>query len=148
MRGPDTSDYDYARDLPFDAPIEDVFDALTKLDRLAGWWTPVVSGDPTSGGQIRFGFAGLDEEIVMRVDEANYPSKVMWSCLSHSGHPEWEGTRIIFQLENRRDGTGLLRFRHIGLIPVLSCYETCESGWEHFLASLLSYAEHGTGSPF
>ncbi|MGZ4288391.1 MAG: hypothetical protein ACXVHB_28535 [Solirubrobacteraceae bacterium] len=42
----------------------------------------------------------------------------------------------------------MLRFRHLGLIPRLSCYEVCESGWEHFLASLLDYADHGNGSRF
>jgi hypothetical protein len=36
----------------------------------------------------------------------------------------------------------LLRFHHLGLIPRLSCYEIRESGWEHFLASLLDHAEH------
>jgi hypothetical protein len=34
------------------------------------------------------------------------------------------------------------------LIPRLSCYETCETGWEHFLASLLEYTEHGERNPF
>lgn len=144
----DASERDYARVIPFDAPIEQVFDALTTPDGLAGWWTPIVSGDPSTGGEIRFGFAGLDEEIVMRVDEAKHPSTVIWSCLTHTGHPEWEGTRILFQLARNTDDTGLLSFRHLGLIPRLSCYETCESGWAHFLSSLLDYAQHGTGSPF
>jgi uncharacterized protein YndB with AHSA1/START domain len=148
MSSTSTGELDYAREIPFDAPTEQVFDALTTLDGLAGWWTPIVSGNPIRGGEIRFGFAGLDEEIVMRVDEAKHPSTVIWSCLTHTGHPEWEGTRILFQLEPNGDGAGLLRFRHIGLTTRLSCYETCESGWEHFLASLLDYAEHGTGNPF
>jgi uncharacterized protein YndB with AHSA1/START domain len=148
MSRPATSDLDYAREIAFDAPIEQVFNALTKLDRLAGWWTPIVSGNPATGGEIRFGFAGLDEEILMRVEEARHPSLAIWSCLTHTRHPEWEGTRILFQLEGESDRAGLLRFRHTGLIPQLSCYETCENGWDHFLGSLLDYAEHGTGSPF
>ena len=148
MSSSGTSDLDYARDIPFDASIEHVFNALTKLDGLAGWWTPIVSGNSTTGGEIRFGFAGLDEQIVMRVDEATHPSTVIWRCLTHTGHPEWEGTQIVFQLQTDGDGAGPLRFRHIGLIPLLSCYETCESGWEHFLASLVDYAQHGTGNPF
>src|SRR5947209_5227704 len=123
MSSPGTTDVDYAREIPFDAPIEQVFNALTTLDGLAGWWTPIIRGDPTTGGEIRFGFAGLDEEIVMRVEEARHPSAVSWLCLTHTGHPEWEGTRILFQLESERDGAGRLRFRHVGLIPLLSCYE-------------------------
>jgi len=148
MSTPTTNDIDYARELPFDAPTERVFDALTTLEGLAGWWTPLLAGNPTEGGQIRFGFAGLDEQIVMQVEQAKRPSSVIWSCLTHTGHPEWEGTRIVFELEHGEGASGLLKFRHLGLIPRLSCYETCESGWEHFLASLLDYAEHGTGTPF
>ena len=145
---PPTSDPDYARDVAFGAPVARVFDALTTLDGLAGWWTPVVSGTPTSGGEIRFGFAGLDEVIVMRVEQATHPSTVIWCCVTHTGHPEWADTRIVFELEPGDGSSGALRFRHIGLVPRLSCYETCETGWERFLASLVEYAEDGTGAPF
>jgi uncharacterized protein YndB with AHSA1/START domain len=143
-----TGERDYAREIRFSAPTERVFDALTTLGGLGGWWTPIVSGNPNTAGEIRFGFAGLDEEIVMRVNEANCPSTVIWSCLTHTAHPEWEGTTIRFQLQPNSDGTGLLRFQHIGLTPRLGCDQTCETGWERFLTSLLDYAEHGTGEPF
>jgi uncharacterized protein YndB with AHSA1/START domain len=139
---------DYARDIAFDAPAERVFDALTTLEGLAGWWTPTVGGNPTSSGEIRFAFAGLDEEIVMRVEEATRPSTVIWHCVKHTGHPEWAGTRIVFELEPGEGAPGMLRFRHIGLVPALSCYETCETGWDRFLTSLVDYAERDTGSPF
>jgi uncharacterized protein YndB with AHSA1/START domain len=145
---PPAADLDYIRDIAFDAPADRVYDALTTLEGLAGWWTPIVSGTPTSGGEIRFGFAGLDEDIVMRVDQATRPSTVIWGCVAHTGHPEWAGTRIVFELEPGECAPGRLRFRHIGLIPRLTCYETCEAGWERFLPSLVEYAEQGAGSPF
>jgi uncharacterized protein YndB with AHSA1/START domain len=148
MTTPATSDGDYAREILCNAPTERIFDALTTLHGLSRWWTPVVSGDPTAGGEVRFGFAGLDEEIVMRVEDAARPSTVIWHCLSHTGHPEWKDTRIIFELAPSNGASGALRFRHVGLIPRLSCYETCESGWDHFLSSLLDYAEHDKGKPF
>jgi uncharacterized protein YndB with AHSA1/START domain len=145
---PPAGDLDYTRDIAFDAPADRVYNALTTLDGLAGWWTPIVSGTPTSGGEIRFGFSGLDEEIVMRVDQATRPSPVIWNCVAHTGHPEWADTRIVFEVEPGDGAPGRLRFRHVGLIPRLTCYETCEAGWERFLPSLVDYAEHGTGSPF
>jgi uncharacterized protein YndB with AHSA1/START domain len=140
---PPATDPDYTRDMAFDVPDDRVFDALTTLEGLAGWWTPIVRGTPTTGGEVRFGFAGLNEEIVMRVEEAARPTTVIWRCVAHTGHPEWADTRIVFELE-----PGRLRFRHVGLIPRLSCYETCEAGWERFLTSLVEYAEQNTGSPF
>jgi uncharacterized protein YndB with AHSA1/START domain len=146
MSAPATDDY--TRELPFTARRERVYDALTTLEGLAGWWTPLVNGIPTTGGEIEFAFAGLDEKIVMRVEEATNPSTVIWSCLTHTGHPEWQGTTIVFELAQSDDGSAVLSLRHIGLNPVLSCYQTCESGWEHFLTSLISYAQVGKGTPF
>jgi hypothetical protein len=84
----------------------------------------------------------------MRVDEAAEPELVVWTCLENSGHPEWEGTRIIFELDDNEHEASLLRFRHEGLIPRLDCYLVCESGWDHFLVSIADYAETGQGSPF
>jgi uncharacterized protein YndB with AHSA1/START domain len=148
MSTPVTNDRDFAREIFHDAPTERVFDALTTLDGLAGWWTPIVRGTPTTGGAIEFGFSGLDEKVVMRVAEATRPSSVVWSCLTHTGHPEWEGTTIVFQLTPTENQPGVLKFRHVGLSPTLTCYQTCETGWDHFLTSLLNYAEHGAGNPF
>lgn len=148
MSPPVMNDRDYTREIPFDASCERLFDALTTLDGVARWWTPIVTGDPTSDGEIELGFAGLDEKIVMRVDTAVRPSSVVWTCLTHTGHAEWVGTTIAFELTQRDDSSGVLSFRHIGLRPILDCYFACESGWDHFLTSLLNYAERGKGNPF
>jgi len=139
---------DYTRDLEFGASRTILFESITTLDGLAGWWTSLVSGNPNTGGELEFAFAGLEEKIVMRVDEATSPARVTWTCLLHTGHPEWQGTRIVFELTEVDDQHGVLAFRHVGLNPRLRCYDTCESGWERFLASLVSYAQHGEGSPF
>jgi hypothetical protein len=71
---------------------------------------------------------------------------VIWTCLTHTGHPEWEGPTTVFELIQDRDAPGLLRFRHIGLNSNLSCYQTCQTGWEHILASPLRYAGAARGS--
>ena len=87
---------------------------------------------------LRFGFEGLDEEIVMRVDRADRPSAVAWTCLRHSGCPEWDGTTLRFEV-----GEGELRFRHAG-VPA----DLVRRGWDHFLASLVALVERGEGTPF
>ena len=148
MSTPTTNSLDYTRQLRFDAPPERIFDALTTPEGLAGWWTAIATGTPSAGGTFELGFDGLDEKIVMRVEDANRASTVVWKCLQNTGHPEWEGTTIVFALAPDEPTSGLLNFTHIGLIPALTCYETCETGWEHFLSSLVDYAEKGEGSPF
>lgn len=127
---------------------EQVFAALTTLEGLAGWWTPLVSGDPAAGGTLVFRFAGLDEHIVMVVDELAPPRRVVWRCGEHTGHPEWHGTEITFALEPGEDGSCVLRLHHAGLLPRMQCYEVCASGWESFMASIARFAETGRGTPF
>jgi hypothetical protein len=73
---------------------------------------------------------------------------VQWTCLEHTGLDEWAGTTLTFELTARRANECQLRFQHVGLTPKLVCFEDCESGWEHFLASLVGHVERGEGAPF
>ena len=84
----------------------------------------------------------------MQVDVAEPTTLVAWTCLEHTGLPDWEGTKIVFSLADRQADQTTLSFRHIGLVRDLECYEQCHAGWEHFLASLRSYVERGRGNPF
>lgn len=139
---------DYSRDIPYAAATRRVFEALTTREGLAGWWTPLISGSPAEGGRFQLRFAGLEEKIVIHVERATAPTVVVWRCLEHSGHPDWANTTIAFRLDHDPPAGGLLRFSHSGLNPTLTCYAVCERGWDHFLASLLRYAERGRGTPF
>jgi len=64
----------YARQLTIGAARPRVFDAIATLDGPRHWWTTVVTGSAAAGGELRFGFAGLDEQIVMRVDALRPPA--------------------------------------------------------------------------
>jgi uncharacterized protein YndB with AHSA1/START domain len=79
---------------PFHAPRKKVFDALATLVGIRGWWTTIVTGSTAKGGQIRLGYEGRDESIVMRVDEAVRPSAVHWTCLTHTRFEDWNGTQV------------------------------------------------------
>src|SRR5690349_802011 len=88
----------YARQLTIGATRERVFDAIATLDGLRHWWTTLVTGSAAPGGELRFGFAGLDEQIIMRVDDLRPPVAVEWSCVAHTRNGEWTGTTIRFAL--------------------------------------------------
>ncbi len=148
-RGSETRATDgYAKQLPIAGPSRRVFDALTSLDGLVGWWASAATGSGSSGKTFELSFAGLDETITMHVDTARAPSVVQWTCLTHTGLPDWEGTTIIFELDEKPDDSTQLAFRHVGLLPNLDCYDQCRAGWDHFLPSLRSYVEQSKGSPF
>jgi uncharacterized protein YndB with AHSA1/START domain len=139
-------DTGYAADGVIDAPVGRVFGALTTLDGLAGWWTPSVTGTPGAGGEITFGFG--DQRIVMRVERADEPTEVMWTCLVHDKFPDWEGTTVRFELGPVDRESTELHFHHVGLVPALECHGQCSLGWDHYLASLTAYAVAGIGSPW
>jgi uncharacterized protein YndB with AHSA1/START domain/ketosteroid isomerase-like protein len=133
----------YERRLTIGAPRERVFDAVGTVDGPRHWWTTIVTGSAVAGGQLRFGFAGLDEQIVMHVDVARPPAAVSWSCMAHTRDEEWTGTTLRFELTERGPEACELDFRHSGISP-----ELVAGGWDHFLASLAAYAEHGLGTPY
>jgi uncharacterized protein YndB with AHSA1/START domain len=145
-----TNSQDYARQVDIDAPAQRVFDALATLEGIRGWWTSTVNGDPSSGGEITVRFEhledGEDQVKVLRVDEAT-PSGIAWTCVFDRRHPEWERTRMLFELEET-GGRTRLDFRHEGLTRELECYKVCEAGWDYFLASIAGYVERGAGTPW
>jgi uncharacterized protein YndB with AHSA1/START domain len=136
----------YAATITVAASAERVFDALTTLDGLAGWWAPTITGDPREGGDITFAFG--DERVVMRAHVVDAPRTVAWTCLAHSRFPEWDGTRLVFDLHEHGAGRTEVSFAHHGLVPVCDCYGHCSRGWDHYLASLAGYAAGTGGSPW
>jgi len=141
-------DADYQAVVLFDAPPEAVFDALTAVAGLAGWWTSwtSVSGSGSEGGELRF-VSGDGDPLIVHVDRARRPSAVTWTVLECKIAPDWVGTKPSFELTPRGAGGCALRFRHQGLTPHLECFSTCRAGWDQYLASLHDYVESGHGNP-
>lgn len=136
------------RRLSLTVPAARAFAAVGTLGGIRGWWTPVVDGSTKQGGILTLRFRGVDETIRFRVD-AREPSRVAWVCLGHSALPEWTGTRLVFAVRSQpREGACVLELCHEGLVPTLTCYASCRAGWEHFLKSLVAWAETGRGAPF
>ncbi|MGZ4728324.1 MAG: SRPBCC family protein, partial [Acidimicrobiales bacterium] len=73
--------YDILHRIGIAAPRARVYDALTTLDGLAGWWTRDVSGDPDAGGKVTFLFGGPDRSVVVEVTEATPDTHVAWRCV-------------------------------------------------------------------
>jgi len=139
---------DLTRRIRLHASADRVFTALATADGVRSWWTDRISGTAGLGGVLRLEFAGLDEHIDLRLDELRPGTAVVWTCLEHTELAEWNGTRIMFSLTAAGQSGCVLDFRHVGLTPIRDCYEDCTVGWDHFLASLATYVEHGRGTPF
>lgn len=123
-------------------PPEKVYDALTTIDGLAGWWTETTIGDAGAGGTIAFRFppGGFD----MLVLDSTPGERVSWQVAD--GPDEWVGTTIEWQLRSDGDWTIVL-FAHAGWAEPVEFMHHCSTKWATYLMSLKSLLESGTGAP-
>lgn len=125
-----------------DASPERVYQALTTLEGLSGWWAEKTSGDTELGGVIEFRFAPGD--IDMRVAELDPGRLVRWDVVG--GPEEWIGTGVRFDLRQEGDWTIVL-FRHQGWREPVEFMNHCTTKWGTFLLSLKQLLETGHGLP-
>ena len=121
-----------------DAPPERVFEALSTVPGLRGWWVSEAAGSPARGGTIDFGFCR------MQVLESAPPRKVRWRCVE--GPPEWLGTEVSFDLAFKEGETFVL-FKHAGWKEPVEFMHHCSTKWATFLLSLRDLVERGKGRP-
>ena len=123
---------------------EKVYDALTTVDGLAGWWTTETTGRGDEvGGVVEFRFygaGGADMEVV----EARPSEQVVWRVVD--GPDEWVGTTIDWRLRQEGDYTVVL-FAHEGWKEPVEFMHHCSTKWGSFLMSLKALVEIGEGAP-
>ena len=119
-----------------------VYDALTTLDGLSGWWAEKTTGDPDPGGvlEFRFGPGGID----MKVVELEPGRLVRWEVVG--GPEEWIGTEVRFDLRQDGDWTIVL-FRHESWREPVEFMSHCSTKWATYLVSLKQLLETGRGAP-
>lgn len=119
-----------------------VYEALTTLDGLAGWWTEKTSGETGLGGMIEFRFraGGFD----MKVAELDPGRLVRWEVVA--GPEEWIGTTVRWELREQGDYTIVL-FTHEGWREPVEFMHHCSTKWATFLMSLKQLLETGEGAP-
>jgi uncharacterized protein YndB with AHSA1/START domain len=125
-----------------DSSPDKVYDALTTLDGLSGWWASDTTGSVEVGGVIefRFGPGGFDMQVV----ELQPAERVQWEVVD--GPVEWIGTTVHWEIKQDGEWTIVL-FRHVGWREPVEFMYHCSTKWATFLMSLKSLLETGTGSP-
>jgi uncharacterized protein YndB with AHSA1/START domain len=124
------------------ASPEQVYDALTTLDGLAGWWTEKTTGTTDVGGVIEFHFGPGD--IDMEVAQLDPGRSIRWKVVA--GPDEWIGTHVQWDLRREGDYTIVL-FKHEGWREPVEFMHHCSTKWATFLVSLKQLVETGTGAP-
>jgi uncharacterized protein YndB with AHSA1/START domain len=123
--------------------MDDVYQALTTQEGLAGWWTGNTKGDGNEVGnriEFRFGAGGFD----MRVTELRAPAYVLWTV--EEGPGEWVDTTVSFEMRQENEYVILL-FKHCGWKEPVEFMHHCCTKWALFLMSLKALIETGKGAP-
>jgi uncharacterized protein YndB with AHSA1/START domain len=130
------------------APALQVFNTLSTIDGLSGWWTENTTGTSKVGGTIEFRFQLPSGELLgsmgMEVLKLELNKQVHWRCIS--GPPEWIGTDIIFDLSVEEPYTVVL-FTHKNWREQVEFTAHCSMKWATFLLSLKQLIETGKGKP-
>lgn len=130
------------------APAADVRRALSTTEGLRGWWTTdceVVRPGPGGEAVFRFDPGPEPMEVTFRIDRDG-AELLDWSCIANRKNPDWQDTRLSFRLAPAGAGTRV-ELAHSRWREKTKTYEMCVGGWSHFLQSLKSYVETGTGTP-
>ena len=129
--------------IEINTPASTVYENLTTIKGLAGWWTKETTGNPKKGGEIRFGF---DENYnLMKVTELIKNKHISWEVIQ-SAFPmgnQWVWTKISFTLTEESPNKTTVRFEHSGWRDITDFYGVCNYQWALILASLKSLCETG-----
>jgi uncharacterized protein YndB with AHSA1/START domain len=125
-----------------DANPATVYEALTTVDGLAGWWTEDTKGSGELGGVLAFRFppGGFDMEVIETVPA----ERVVWRVVD--GPEEWIGTTVEWQLR-QDDGFTIVLFAHRGWKEPVEFMHHCSTKWGSYLVSFKSLLETGEGAP-
>ncbi len=130
------------------APVARVYDALSTIEGLAGWWTKETTGTSKVGGTIGFHFRRPNGDIMgvmdMEVLALDSNKKVHWRC--KSGPEEWIGTDVTFDITQDGDYT-IVFFGHKNWREAVEFTAHCSMKWATFLLSLKDLVETGKGKP-
>lgn len=123
------------------ATPERVYEALTTVEGLAGWWTDDTKGSGGVGDVLAFRFpdGGFDMEVV----DLQPAERVTWRVVDGPG--EWIGTTVDWRL-HQADGWTIVLFAHQGWAEPVEFMHHCSTKWATFLVSLKSLLETGEGS--
>ena len=127
-----------AHKITINAPKDEVFEAITTVDGLKGWYSPDVSGKSEKGGQVTLSFAEKEGPFKWNVTEADQGSRVRWECTQGPGKAA--GTTATFTLTGSGEKT-VVTLDHEGFQESDEKLKTCNTLWGALIHHLKQYVE-------
>lgn len=135
----------YSKKILVEAHAKEVYNGFTQANEIKKWWDKPEGNPGKVGNLIHFDFHPTHWD--MKIVELIPNQRVKWLCTrSHvvlSDIPdlepeEWEGTELIWQIEQDPPAGTHIWFIHKGLTPQLMCFEACSAGWNHYFVENFS----------
>jgi uncharacterized protein YndB with AHSA1/START domain len=130
--------------LSIDAPIAQVYDALSTPDAIGTWWDAQTAVRTDRGVVLEHHPGPQHGTVKLLVVELVPDRRVEWECVST--HPKsspasaWTGTHFVFELAARGKGTEL-DFRQTGYDEKSEFFRSNESAWADVLQNLKRVVE-------
>ena len=123
-----------------------IYEALTRTADIRLWWSKKCTIADSTGGDctLEFDKAGTIVKMKFRIDALDRQRRVAWTCTGNDT-PSWIGTTLEWTISPVGDHM-ILKLVHAGWKD--KAPEAVATGWKHFLPSLKSYIETGTGQPW
>ena len=121
------------------------FQALSRAEGVRGWWSKKCEISDHIGGEcaLQFDKQGTIVKMRFRIDAVDQ-RRVAWTCIGHD-MPSWIGTTVEWTMTPNADHV-VIQLVHAGWKD--QAPDAVAQGWKHFLSSLKSYVETGTGQPW
>jgi uncharacterized protein YndB with AHSA1/START domain len=137
---PEMTMADILQDLPINAPIDRVFQAVCTPQGLDSWWTKRSEGKPSQGAEYQLWFG---PEYDWRAKVIRCVPNTEFELEIDRADSDWVGTRVGFRLEDRGAGITWVRFSHKGWPNANEHYRISSNCWALYLRILRRYLEHG-----
>lgn len=134
-----------AHKITINAPSKEVFNAITTVEGLKGWFSKEVKGQPDKGGEFTLSFTHHEGPFRWKVTEMTPHSEVGWQCKEGPGRSI--GTKAIFRLSNRGDDKTIVDFEHDGFEDTDEKITTCNTLWGGIMSHLKKYVESEQPQP-
>jgi uncharacterized protein YndB with AHSA1/START domain len=126
------------------APKSRVFNALTTLNGLKGWYTPHIQGGLAAGETAIFSFTDEDP-FHWQFVELVPPVQVRWRCVQGPGRAA--GTAVTFRLSEHKDGRTTVECDHEGFDESDKALGSCNTLWGILMDRLRKFSETDKPQP-
>ena len=135
-----------SKEIIINAPIDDVFIAITDANKLTEWFPDIVNLEPKEDGKVEFKFLkekseNLDKDyhIIGKVIKI-IPNKELSYSWRHKDNPDFPDTVVSWKLEQLDKYKTRVVLTHKGFTDKdKQEYENHDKGWSWFLTRLSNF---------